>query len=88
VTGVSKFAGISIFAGFNNLNDIALDDRYASICAYTQQELENYFPEYLDDISPHTGIEKIELLDEIRHWYDSKKNAIMNNLCIRKKFRF
>ena len=70
LTGVSKFAGVSIFSGLNNLNDITLDDRYASICGYTQQELENYFSEHLDDVSHYTGIEKTELLDGIRHWYN------------------
>jgi hypothetical protein len=30
LTGVSKFSGVSIFSGLNNINDITLDDRYAS----------------------------------------------------------
>ncbi|MDR0687487.1 MAG: AAA family ATPase, partial [Prevotellaceae bacterium] len=47
LTGVSKFAGLSIFSALNNLKDITLDERYATICGYTQQELENDFSEYL-----------------------------------------
>ena len=70
LTGVSKFAGLSLFSGLNNLNDITLDDRYASICGYTQQELENCFSEHLEDVSLYMGIDKIQLLDGIRHWYN------------------
>ena len=70
LTGVSKFAGVSIFSGLNNLNDISLDDRYASICGYTQQELESNFSEHLDDAAHYMGIDKIELLDKIRTWYN------------------
>ena len=35
LTGVSKFAKVSIFSGLNNLKDITLDKRYATICGYT-----------------------------------------------------
>jgi len=67
---VSKFAGLSVFSGLNNLHDITFNSRFASICGYTQQELENYFPEHLEDVSQYTGMEKAKLLDVIRHWYN------------------
>jgi hypothetical protein len=70
LTGVSKFAGVSIFSALNNLNDITLDDEYASICGYTQEELESYFPEYLDNAAAHIGMEREELLEAIRFHYN------------------
>ncbi len=60
VTGVSKFAKVSLFSGLNQLKDISLDKRYGDICGYTQEELENYFKEYLKDVN----------LEEVKEWYN------------------
>ncbi len=60
VSGVSKFAKVSLFSGLNQLKDISLDKRYANICGYTQNELENYFKEYLEGVN----------IEEIREWYN------------------
>src|SRR5690606_10184356 len=51
VTGITKISPTSIFSGFNNLNDISLDERYADICGYTQQELENDFDEHISALA-------------------------------------
>jgi hypothetical protein len=70
LTGVSKFSGLSIFSALNNPDDITLSDDYASICGYTQKELEDNFPEYIDLAAERIGITNEELLDGIRYWYD------------------
>ncbi|MDR1557013.1 MAG: ATP-binding protein [Tannerellaceae bacterium] len=70
LTGVSKFAGVSVFSALNNLNDITLNDKYASICGYTQQELETYFPEYIREVAEYTGMNTEDLADNIRTWYN------------------
>ncbi|GHS97178.1 ATPase AAA [Bacteroidia bacterium] len=70
LTGVSKFAGVSIFSGLNNLDDITLDEKYAAICGYTQSELENYFSEYLDTVAQYVSLDKTNLMKEIRRWYN------------------
>ncbi|GHU72594.1 ATPase AAA [Bacteroidia bacterium] len=69
-TGVSKFSGVSIFSALNNLNDITLDVKYASICGLTQQELENYFADYIDDVAQQVDMSRKDLLTEIRVNYD------------------
>ncbi|MDR2774535.1 MAG: AAA family ATPase, partial [Tannerella sp.] len=48
LTGVSKFSGLSVFSALNSLKDITLNKQYASICGYTQKELESNFSEYID----------------------------------------
>ncbi|MDR1269296.1 MAG: AAA family ATPase, partial [Planctomycetaceae bacterium] len=48
LTGVSKFAGLSIFSALNNVKDITLSEEYAALCGITQEELENNFSEYLE----------------------------------------
>jgi hypothetical protein len=70
LTGVSKFSGLSVFSALNNPNDITLDRKYASICGYTQEELEYYFTDYFDEIADYENINRDELLDRIKFWYN------------------
>jgi hypothetical protein len=60
ITGVSKFTKTSIFSGLNNLYDITLEDKYSSICGYTQNELEFYFKDYLKGVD----------LQKVKEWYN------------------
>jgi PAS domain-containing protein len=70
LTGVSQFSGLSIFSGLNNLNNITMNAKYASICGYTQEELENNFKEYIEDVSTEMGKTYEEIVSEIRRWYN------------------
>jgi hypothetical protein len=70
LTGVSKFSGLSVFSALNNPNDITLDGKYASLCGYTQEELEYYFSDYIDDTASSMGNTREELVANIRNWYD------------------
>jgi len=47
LTGVSKFSKVSLFSGLNNLKDISLDSRYATLCGYTLAEIKTVFAERL-----------------------------------------
>ncbi len=60
LTGVSKFSKVNLFSKLNNLEDITLDERYSSICGYTEDELDVYFNDYLKNADR----EKIKL------WYN------------------
>ena len=60
LTGVSKFSKVSIFSGLNNLKDISLDPRYASICGYTEDDLREVFSEHLQ------GVDR----QQLRRWYN------------------
>ncbi|GAP71810.1 hypothetical protein SAMD00024442_19_10 [Candidatus Symbiothrix dinenymphae] len=70
LTGVSKFSKVSIFSGLNNLCDITLDAQFATICGYTQAELESYFDPYIEQLAQKNQWTKQKTVDEIRHWYD------------------
>ncbi|MDR3189080.1 MAG: AAA family ATPase [Prevotellaceae bacterium] len=69
LTGVSKFSGLSVFSALNNLQDITMHEQYASVCGYTQAELESCFPEYIDATAQRLKMTKEELLETIRYWY-------------------
>ncbi|MFH1096135.1 MAG: ATP-binding protein [Candidatus Desantisbacteria bacterium] len=60
LTGVSKFSKVSLFSGLNNLKDITIDERVATICGYTQDNLETVFKEYLKGID----------LEKVKLWYN------------------
>ena len=60
VTGVSMFSRVSLFSGLNNLQNISLDPRYASICGYTDQDLDDVFEPELQELDRA----------EIRRWYN------------------
>ena len=60
LTGVSKFSKVSLFSGLNNLKDITLDPRYATICGYTEADLDTVFAPELP------GLDR----EQIRDWYN------------------
>ena len=60
VTGVSMFSRVSLFSGLNNLRDISLDSRYATICGYTDTDLDTVFAPELP------GLDR----EEVRRWYN------------------
>ncbi|GAB6393815.1 MAG: ATPase AAA [Bacteroidales bacterium] len=70
LAGVSKFAKLSIFSTLNSPRDITLSEDFATICGYTQEELEHYFSEHIDCLAKHASVSRNEILDKIHKWYD------------------
>ena len=60
LTGVSKFSKAGLFSGLNNLRDITLSPAYATICGYTDGDLDTVFAPELE------GLDR----DAIRRWYN------------------
>ena len=70
VTGVSKFCHVSLFSDLNNLTDITMDARYATMLGYTQQEFEVNFSEQIETVEKKLNLSHADLLAEIKNWYD------------------
>lgn len=70
ITGVSKFAKVSIFSELNNLSDITLKAPFNNIVGILEPEILQYFPDRLSHISAKHGIPVDELLLRIRTWYN------------------
>ena len=70
ITGVTKYSKMSIFSSMNNLNDISIDSRYSTMLGYTQEELEHYFDEGIDEGSKALNIPKDEYIAKVKNWYD------------------
>jgi len=60
LTGISKFSKASIFSGLNNLFDISLNSRFATVCGYTENDLVEVFEEHLDGAD----------IEKVRQWYN------------------
>lgn len=85
LTGVSKFATVSIFSGLNNLEDITLNENFATLCGYTQNDLETVFVDHLHGAD----------MAKVREWYngynflgESVYNPFDILLFIKNKFTF
>jgi hypothetical protein len=70
ITGISKFSKMGVFSAMNNLVDISMNDKYASMLGYTEEELLTNFDAYLEEFSIKLGKAKNNLIDEIRDYYD------------------
>lgn len=70
LTGVSRFAKVSIFSGLNNLDDISNEDEYSTIVGFTQEELEGNFEPYLQRLGKKLNLQRPDLLELIRVWYN------------------
>jgi len=70
ITGVSKFARISIFSGLNNLKDITLYDEFSTIMGISQEELTGYFPLWIKELGKKEELSEEETLKKIKYWYD------------------
>ena len=75
ITGVSKFSQVSVFSGLNNLTDITMEEDYACMLGYTEDEIKKYFSEHVKYLVSkracnNTQTSEIEILDELRSWYN------------------
>lgn len=70
ITGVSKFSKVSIFSELNNLEDITIDWRYATMLGYTQQELEKYFQDRIPEACERLKLNRTALLKRVKTWYN------------------
>lgn len=70
LTGVSKFSKVSIFSDLNNLKDITGDSAYSEILGYTEKEIIDNYPEYLEQASKHLNIPFDELILQIKEMYN------------------
>ncbi|GHV31716.1 ATPase AAA [Bacteroidia bacterium] len=70
LTGVTKVAKVSIFSVLNSPDDITMNNKFASICGYTQKELESNFSEYINETAASLKMTRDDLLAKIREMYD------------------
>jgi hypothetical protein len=70
ITGVSKFAKVSIFSELNNLTDLTLKAAQNNIVGFREEEIRVFFAEYLAPIASKMEISQDDLMTQIRLWYN------------------
>lgn len=70
LTGITKFSKVSIFSGLNNLQDISLSNKYASILGYTQAEIEHTFKPWVQRLADKLDTTIEEQFKQIKKWYN------------------
>ena len=73
ITGVVKLSNLSIFSAMNNLVDLSMDKDFAGAFGYTDEELDEYFGEGIDEyLEANPGVyrSRDEFREKIREYYD------------------
>lgn len=70
ITGINKFAQLSIFSELNNLKNISMLPEYSAICGISQSELENNFDFQIKSLSEAEGISREKTFDLLKENYD------------------
>ena len=73
MTGVSKFSKVSIFSDLNNLTDITMDARYATLLGYTRDEVLANFPDHVAALAAAQGMTSDEAFAKLERMYDGFK---------------
>ena len=83
LTGVTKFAKVSIFSDLNQLIDISLESKFAEICGISEKEMIEQFQPELQALAKETECSYYETVAEVKKRYDgyrfAKKGANMFN---------
>ena len=70
LTGVTKFAQVSVFSDLNQLQDISAWPDYSAVCGITREELLRVFTPEIESLARANGETFEEMVDEMTRQYD------------------
>ncbi len=70
ITGINKFAQLSIFSELNNLKNISMLPDFSAVCGISQSELERDFPEQIEALAEAEGVSGERALELLKENYD------------------
>ena len=70
LSGITKFSQLSIFSTLNNLNDISLSDKYATLCGFTKENIERFFADDISKMAEQNLKSEQDVSNELRQRYD------------------
>ena len=70
ITGINKFAQLSIFSELNNLKNISMETKYSAICGISQKELEDNIQYGVQALADRQKISYEEALKLLKYNYD------------------
>ena len=70
LTGITKFAKVSIFSDLNQLKNLSMKREYATLCGITQAEMEATFGPEVDAMAAFQNLSREACLEKLRQQYD------------------
>jgi hypothetical protein len=70
ITGITKFSQMSIFRELNSLNNLSMDEQYATICGITEKELLNDFKFDIEALATRNNESYDEACAHLQRMYD------------------
>ena len=70
MAGVTRFTQLSVFSALNNLTDLTMDERYATLLGYTDEELGANFSKTLHRHAEVMGLSYEDYREKLRWWYN------------------
>ena len=70
LTGITKFSKTTLFSSVNNLKDITLQDLFAAICGFTEQELTDNFAPEIEALATAQKSSVEKTLETLKKKYD------------------
>ena len=70
LTGVTKFSQVSVFSGFNQPDDISLDEHYEALCGITKEELYTTFREQIKAMAERYRVSEDEMKYKLKRKFD------------------
>ncbi|MCQ2193119.1 MAG: AAA family ATPase [Paludibacteraceae bacterium] len=91
ITGVTKFAHVSLFSGFNNPTDLTRNKNYATLLGYTEDEFRANFAEHIEDTAKELEMTSDVLLSCMTQYYNGMRfvrgcESIYNPVSVGKLF--
>lgn len=70
ITGISKFAKMSIFSAISQMKDISLVPKFNDIVGFTEQELKDNLSGHLQKFGEANNMKETAVMEHITKWYD------------------
>ncbi len=70
LTGITKFSQLSIFSELNNIQNISMDEEYATICGITEDEMTTCMRPGIERLAQRRELTYEEALEKLKQTYD------------------
>ncbi len=70
LTGITKFSQLSIFSELNNIRNISMNERYATICGITEEEMLTQLRPGIELLAEKNGLTYEEAVAQLKLTYD------------------
>ena len=70
ISGITKFSQLSIFSALNNLRDISMEDSFATLCGFTEEEISGEFNSDVKKLSEIMSESRENIYEKLKQRYD------------------